>query len=112
MDVKQFSLNDIFALLGEACLVMADKPVTVVSEKEDGSDQKRTPMSLHSFIGMSVARELTNPSSRLGFDMRKEDVISAMSANHYPEEAHPEYEYFGVIFRGGSKRKTRQGLRK
>ena len=109
MDVKQFSLNDVFSLLSETSMLMTDKQIVVVSEDAE-EKEVRTTMSLRDFIAMNIAHELIDPSSRLGFDMKKEDVEAAMEVNHYEEVAFPNYEHYGVVFgalRGG-KRKTRR----
>ena len=64
---------------------------------------------------MSVARELTDTSSRMASETTtatKEDVIAAMEANYYEPVAYPVYEHFGVRMSGGSRtpknRRTRR----
>jgi hypothetical protein len=104
MDTPRYSLNDIFGLLREATLIL-DKRVTVIAETETGAETE-TPMMLSEFIAMSVARELTDISSRMASETTtatKEDVIEAMKANYYEPVAYPVYEGFGVRMSGGSR---------
>ena len=108
MDEKKYSLNDIFALLNESTQVLS-KIVTVVHENE-GKVQERQEMMLSEFIAMTVAHELIWDQSRLGFEENKDLVISAMEKNHYDKVAYPNYEHYGIILRGGS-RKTRRRSR-
>jgi hypothetical protein len=108
MDTKQFSLNDIFALLHESLQLLGSKQVTVISGVD--SDIK-TDMSLYEYVAMSVATELTSESSRLASESAlasKADVIEAMKANYWDEVAYPNYPYAGLIMSGGNKRKTRR----
>jgi len=114
MDVKRYSLNEIFGLLREATQIL-DRPVTVISEDNEGN-QTRTPMIMSEFIAMSVAHELTSTDSRMASDtttVSKADAIAAMTANHYDAVAYPNYEHFGISYtqaggRNRSKRKTRR----
>jgi len=104
MDTPRYSLNDIFGLLREATLIL-DKRVTVIAETETGAETE-TPMMLSEFIAMSVARELTDISSRMASETTtatKEDVIEAMKANYYEPVAYPVYEGFGIRMSGGSR---------
>jgi len=114
MDTPRYSLNDIFGLLREATLIL-DKRVTVIAETETGAETE-TPMMLSEFIAMSVARELTDISSRMASETTtatKEDVIEAMKANYYEPVAYPVYEGFGVRMSGGSKsRSSRRSTRR
>jgi len=103
MDEKNYSLNDIFALLHEAIPLLGSKQVTVVSGEE--SDVK-TSMSLMEYVAMSVANELTSDSSRLAADepmAKKADVEAAMKQNYWDEVAYPNYPYAGLIMSGGTK---------
>ena len=115
MDEKNYSLNDIFALLHEAIPLLGSKEVTVISGEE--SDVK-TSMSLAEYVAMSVAHELTSEVSRLASNepmAKKADVEAAMKQNYWDEIAYPNYEYAGLIMSGGKrsdqKRKTRKTRR-
>jgi hypothetical protein len=111
MDVKRYSLNDIFAILNEATQIL-QKEVTVVSEDLSGNNL-RTNMMLSEFIAMSVATQLTDIHSRVASDdttASEDDVISALKANYYDEKTYPIYKGFGIIMRGG--RKTRRNKRR
>ena len=108
MDVKKYSLDEIFSIIRESTLLLASHQVTVISE--DDGHKKRTKMSLHDFIAMSVASELTSDDSRVIAAEPKEHVIDAMKANYYEEVAFPNYEHFGISMIGG-KRKTRRSRR-
>ena len=115
MDEKRYSLNHIFGLLREATLIL-NKPVAVVSD----TTKEPTKMLLSEYIAMAVAHELTNETSRMASEettASKEDVVAALTANHYDEVVHPNYEHFGIswtVSTGGRKRKTRRsrGMRK
>ena len=110
MDEKNYSLNDIFALLHEAIPLLGSKEVTVISGEE--SDVK-TSMSLAEYVAMSVAHELTSEVSRLASNepmAKRADVEAAMKQNYWDEIAYPNYEYAGLIMSGG-KRKTRKTRR-
>jgi len=107
MDEKKFSLDDIFAILRESTVILSKK-VTVVYEKDDV--QEKQDMLLSEYIAMSVASELTNEHSRVIMSEKKSDVIAAMKKNYYDEVAYPEYEHFGILMKGGS-RKTRRSRR-
>ena len=103
MDDKNYSLNDIFALLHEAIPLLGSKEVTVVSGEESDVE---TNMSLAEYVAMSVATELTSQNSRLASDepmAKKEDVEEAMKANYWDEIAYPKYEYAGLIMSGGKR---------
>lgn len=103
MDDKNYSLNDIFALLHEALPLLGSKEVTVVSGEE--SDVK-TSMSLAEYVAMSVAHELTSEVSRLASDepmAKKADVEAAMKQNYWDEVAYPNYTYAGLIMSGGRR---------
>lgn len=103
MDDKNYSLNDIFALLNEAIPLLGSKQVTVVSGEE--SDIK-TSMSLAEYVAMSVAHELTSEDSRLASDKpmaKKADVEAAMKQNYWDEVAYPNYTYAGLIMSGGKR---------
>lgn len=113
MDEKRYSLNDIFGLLREATNILS-KPVAVVSD----TTKEPTKMLLSEYIAMAVAHELTSETSRMASEettASKEDVVAALTANHYDEVVHPNYEHFGISWTGtgGSgrrkKRKTRRG---
>jgi hypothetical protein len=114
MDVKRYSLNEIFGFLREATLIL-DRPVTVISEDDDGI-QMRTPMIMSEFIAMSVAHQLTSDASRMASEettASKADVIAAMTVNYYDEVAYPNYEGFGISYGHAagsmrSRRKTRR----
>jgi len=108
MDVKKYSLDEIFSILRESTMILASKQVTVISE--DDGIKKRTSMTLHDFIAMSVASELTSDDSRVISAEPRENVIAAMKANYYEEVAFPNYEHFGISMLGG-KRKTRRSGR-
>ena len=108
MDEKKYSLNDIFALLNESTQVLF-KNVTVIHENKDETEE-RQEMMLSEFVAMTVAHELIWSQSRLAFDEDKDLVIAAMAKNHYQEVAYPNYEHYGIILRGGS-RKTRRRSR-
>jgi len=114
MDEKNYSLNDIFALLHEAIPLLGSKQVTVVSGEESDVE---TSMSLAEYVAMSVANELTSDSSRLASDeplAKKADVEAAMKQNYWDEVAYPNYPYAGLIMSGGNqkqKRKTRKTRR-
>jgi hypothetical protein len=114
MDEKNYSLNDIFALLHEAIPLLGSKQVTVVSGEESNI---KTEMSLAEYVAMSVAHELTSDDSRLASDepmAKKADVEEAMKQNYWGEVAYPNYTYMGLIMSGGKrsvtnkKRKTRK----
>jgi hypothetical protein len=105
---KQFSLNDIFILLRETNVIFTNKPVTLLSEDDEGK-QTSTPMMLSDFITMNIAHELVET-----FDINKSDVIAAMSDAGYEEIAYPEYEHYGLVFRlsGGKQGKGKGKERK
>ena len=103
LEKKQFSLNDIFVLLRETNVIFTDKPVTVLSEDEN-EERVETPMMLSNFISMNIAHELVN-----SFDIKKSDVIAAMSGVGYEEIAYPEYEHYGVVFRLAGGKKGKKG---
>ena len=108
MDTKQFSLNDIFALLHEAIPLLGSKQVTVVSGEESKIE---TPMTLAEYVAMSVANELTSTDSRLASDepmAKKEDVEAAMKQNYWDEIAYPNYTYAGLIMSGGKRSDTKR----
>ena len=107
MEEKKFSLDDIFAIIRESTVILS-KQITVVYEKDE--KQQKQDMLLSEFIAMSVASELIGEHSRVIASERKEVVIAAMKKNYYDEVAYPEYEHFGIIMRGGS-RKTRRRSR-
>ena len=114
MDVKRYSLNDIFGFLSEATLILI-RPVAVVSEDDTGN-QIRTPMQMNEFIAMSLAHQLTSDDSRMASEMTtasKADVIAAMTANHYDIVAHPNYEHFGISYAaaGGGRSSSRMRSR-
>lgn len=107
MDDKKYSLNDIFGFVNEATQILS-RPITVVSEK--GDTQVKTDMLLSEYIAMSIGNELISSTSRMASSdttVSKEDVIAAMTANHYGEVAFPNYDHFGIIMnrsRGGKRR--------
>jgi hypothetical protein len=103
MDEKNYSLNDIFALLHEAIPLLGSKQVTVISGEESDVE---TGMSLAEYVAMSVATELTSQNSRLASDepmAKKADVEAAMKANYWDEIAYPNYTYAGLIISGGRR---------
>lgn len=113
MDAKRYSLNEIFGILSESTMIL-DRSITLVAE-DDAGKETRVVMPLHQFIGMSVARELTSGNSRVLSEddtASKADVVAAMDASYYTEEAHPNYEHFGISWGVGGKRKTRRNTRR
>jgi len=103
MDVKRYSLNDIFGYLREATNILS-KDVTISSENDSGQE-KQTDMLLSEYIAMSLASELISTTSRMASEdsiAKKDDVIAAMKANYYEEVAFPNYEGVGLLLRGGS----------
>jgi hypothetical protein len=104
MDEKRYSLNDIFGLLREATLILS-KPVAVVSD----TTKEPTKMLLSEYIAMAVAHELTSDTSRMASEettASKEDVVAALTANHYDEVVHPNYEHFGISWPGAGGRSS------
>lgn len=102
MDIPRYSLKDIFGLLHEATLTLTN-PITVVE------DDNKTTMTLHDYIAMSVAHELTDDMSKFApSGSTKTEVINTMMATGYEEVAFPVYTNFGTIMSGGNRRKTRK----
>lgn len=110
---KRYSLDDIFSILREATSIFSHKSLTIVSEDEEGVEE-RTDMSLTEAIAMMVAHEMTWDMSRLSSETTlatKEEVIEALKKNDYDEVAYPVYEHFGISMRGG-RRTSRRNRRK
>ena len=114
MDVKKYSLYDIFGFLHEATQIL-NTPVKVDYEDDEGTKQE--DMILSEYVAMAIAEELISDTSPMASDRTtstKHDVIAAMKAHGYDEVAFPQYgKYFGIIMNGGypninSTKKTRK----
>ena len=105
MDVKRYSLNDIFGFLWESTSILYT-PVKIDYE-EDGRT-KQEDVQLNEYIAMALASELISRTSRMASDRttaKQEDVLSAMKAHGYDEVAFPVYgNHFGIIMSGGTRR--------
>ncbi len=109
MDAKEYSLNDIFAILRDATIDLHNKNVVLVTEDKDGKDIE-IKMELPDYIAMSVGYQIHTTTNS---GDAKDDVIAAMAAAGYEEVAYPNYESFGNrMSRGDVKvkkiRKTRK----
>jgi hypothetical protein len=110
MDVKKYSLYDIFGFLREATFILRT-PVQVDYE-EDGRT-KQEELRLDEYIAMTLADELTSDSSRMASDRTtssQDDVIAAMKATGYDEVAFPLYgKFYGIVMEGrkGGNRSNR-----
>ena len=96
MDIKKYSLSDIFGFLRESTLLLS-KSVVVPYEK-DGKQESQV-MLLSEYIAMAMAHELISDNSRMASESTtstKDDVITAMKENYYDKVAFPNYEYFGI----------------
>ena len=111
MDEKRYSLNDIFGLLHESTLLLGSKTVKISS---GNSTITNTVMSLAEYVAMSVASELTSPTSRMAAETpmaTKEEVEEAMVNNHWLEISYPRYDHVGLTLGGAKNRKTRRTRR-
>lgn len=105
-DVKEYSLNDIFAILRDATLNLHQN-VVLSTEDKDGKDIE-IKMELPDYIAMSVGYQIHNTTNS---GDAKDDVINAMANAGYEEVAYPNYESFGIRMVGG-KRKSSKKTRK
>ena len=105
MDIKKYSLYDIFGFLHEATQILND-PVQV--DYEENGVGKQEDMRLNEYIAMALADELVSKSSPMASDIttsRKKDVVAAMKAHGYDKVAFPQYgKYFGIIMNGGNRK--------
>jgi hypothetical protein len=111
MDEKRYSLNDIFGLLHESTVLLGAKTVKISS---GNSTITSTTMSLAEYVAMSVASELTSPTSRMAAEepmATTETVEAAMANNHWSEISYPRYNHVGLTLGGAKKRKTRRTRR-
>lgn len=107
MDIKKYSLYDIFGFLREAIHEL-DTPVQVDYEENGVSTQD--DMRLNEYIAMTLAHELVSDTSSMASNITtstKKNVISAMKAHGYDKVAFPNYgKYFGIIMNGGKRNRS------
>jgi len=107
MDIKKYSLYDIFGFLREATLEFQN-PVQV--DYEESRISRQDDMRLYEYIAMTLAHEFVSDTSSMASDITtstKEDVISAMKAHGYDEVAFPNYgNYYGIIMNGGNRNRS------
>jgi len=105
MAEQKISLEGVFKILSKANILFTDKNITLNSEDVAGA-QASTTMTLSNFIAMNFAWHLVED----GGDKAEviAEVIAAMSAAGYDEEAYPKYDYYGITYGGGrnGKRKS------
>lgn len=103
MDIKKYSLYDIFGFLREATQELQN---SVQVDYEENGISKQDDMKLNEYIAMTLAHELVSDTSPMVSDITrstKKAVISAMKANGYEEVAFPKYgTTYGIIMNGGT----------
>jgi hypothetical protein len=107
MDIKKYSLYDIFGFLSDATQELQN---SVQVDYQENGISTQEDMRLNEYIAMTLAHEFVSDTSRMASDIAtstKEDVISAMKAHGYDEVAFPEYgKYFGIIMNGGKRNRS------
>jgi len=107
MDIKKYSLYDIFGFLREATLELTH---SVQVEYDENGISTQDDMQLNQYIAMTLAHELVSDTSPMASDITrstKKAVISALKANGYEEVAFPKYgNYFGIIMNGGTRKRS------